>query len=147
MADTTNAQIGNTVDLHFWDTSVSPDAYTELGEIRSINGIGITRPRVNSSTLDSTSEEYIPGLPDGKEASIVFTTGAANTIIDRLRGWGSSSSNVDYKLIINAPATETLYFSLASVAWELGSITPGGLIEITATGQITGDISATDPHA
>lgn len=147
MANTTNAQIGITVDLAYWNTAVSPDAWADLGQIRSVSGIGITRPRVNTTTLDSTAEDYIPGLQDGKEFSIVFTTGATNTNIDRLLTWGASADNIDFKLTINAPATETLYFSGASIAWEIPTISPGALVEITATGQITGSISATPSHA
>jgi hypothetical protein len=147
MADSTNAQIGATVDLYYWDTSVSPDAYTALGQIRSISGIGVDKPEVDSTTLDSTAVERIGGLPDGKQASIVFTSGVSNGNLDKIRGWVAGTSEVDLKLVIGAPATETLYFSIIPLGYDLGTIQPNNLIEVTLTGRITGDIVATDPHA
>jgi len=147
MADVTNAQIGATVDLHYWNTAASPDAYAALGQIRSISGIGVDKPEVDSTTLDSTSMEYISGLANGKQASIVFTTGAANGNLDLIRGWVDGSDNIDYKIVLNAPATETLFFTLTPLGYDLGTIQPNNLIEVTLTGRITGDIVATDPHA
>lgn len=147
MADSTTAQIGATVDLAFWDTSQSPDAYTDLGQVRSIAGVGSTKPEVDSTTLDSTAVERISGLPDGDSVTIVFTTGATNTNLDRIRGWQSGSSEVDYKLTLGAPATEILYFSLIPLHFDLGTIQPSNLVEVTFQGRITGSISSTDPHA
>lgn len=146
MADSTTAQIGATVDLAYWNTALSPDAYSDLGQIRSINGVGVTKPEVDSTTLDSTAMEYIGGLENGDTCTIVFTTGAANTNIDRIRGWLTAAVEVDFRLTANSPATEVLYFSVTPLHFDLGNIQPNNLLELTFSGRITGGISATDPH-
>ena len=147
MADSTTAQIGATVDLAYWDTVVaSPPAWADLGQIRSIAGVGVTKPEVDSTTLDSTSVERISGLSDGDQVTIVFTTGATNTNIDRIKGWVDGTSEVDYKLTINSPATETLYFSIIPLHYDFGTIQPSNLVEISFQGRVTGGISATPSH-
>lgn len=146
MADSTTAQIGATVDLAFWDTSLSPDAWTDLGQIRSINGVGVTKSEVDSTTLDSTAVERIGGLPDGDQVTIVFTTGAANTHVDQIIAWVDGTSEVDYKITLGTPATEVLYWSLIPLHYDLGTIQPSNLVEISLQGRITGGISATPSH-
>lgn len=146
MAGTTNAQIGAGVTLSYWDTAVSPDAFTALGQIRSISGVGVGKPEVDSTTLESAAVERISGLPDGKQVSIVFTSGASNGNLDLIRGWVNGTTNIDLKLAIPAPATETLYFTLVPLDYDLGSIEPSGLIEMTLMGRITGTVSATSSH-
>lgn len=147
MADETNAQIGAGTTLSYWDTDVSPDAYTPLGPIRNIQGVGVDRPEVDSTTLDSTAVERIGGLPDGKEVTITFTTGSSNDILDDIRAFVDAAAALDLKLALAAPASETLYFSIIPLGYDLGTIAPNDLIEVTMRGRITGDISATDPHA
>ncbi len=146
MADSTTAQIGATVDLAFWDTAVSPDAWADLGQVRSINGVGVTKQEVDSTTLDSTAVERIGGLPDGDEVTITFTTGATNTHIDRTLGWANGTTSIDFKLTINAPATETLYFSVFPLHMGIPTIQPNDLLEIEFSGRITGGLSATPSH-
>lgn len=146
MADSTTAQIGATVDLDYWNTAVSPDAWASLGQIRSIAGVGSTKPEVDSTTLDSTAVERISGLPDGDSVTIVFTTGATNTNVDRIIGWQQGTAEIDFKLTLGSPATEVLYFSLIPLHFDFGTIQPSNLVEVTFTGRITGDISATPSH-
>lgn len=146
MADSTTAQIGATVDLAYWNTALSPDAWSDLGQIRSINGVGVTKPEIDSTTLDSTAVQYIGGLQDGDNCTVVFTTGAANTNIDRIKGWVDGTTGIDFRITINAPATETLYFSITPLHYDFGNIQPNNLLEMSFSGRISGGISATPSH-
>lgn len=143
MADRNNAQIGAGVQLLYWDEVTSPNVYSALGKVRSINGIGVSRPEVGSTTLESTAEERIAGLPDGKQVTIVLTTtGPAIELVELFR----DLDVVDLKLVIPAPATKTRYFSIVPLDDDLGTITANALQEITIQGRITGAIASTDPH-
>lgn len=144
MANSLTAQIGATVDLAYWDTAVSPDAWADLGQIRQINGFGATAQEVDSTTLDSTAVERIAGLDDGDAITITFTTGATNTNIDRVQTW--KGSTVDFKLTLGTPATEVLYFSVTGLHFGIPTITPNALLEVEFQGRITGSISATPSH-
>lgn len=146
MANYLTAQIGATVDLAYWNTAVSPDAWADLGQIRSIAGVGVTSQEVDSTTLDSTAVERIAGLDDGDSVTIVFTTGATNTNLDRVVGWKTTGTAIDFKLTLGSPATEVLYFSITPLHYDLGSMQPNNLIEITFSGRITGTVSATPSH-
>lgn len=147
MADSTNAQIGVTATLSYWNTAASPDAWAELGQIRQITGIGVTKAEVDSTTLDSDAVEYIGGLASGDQVSITLTSGSANGNLDLITGWVDGTTEIDFKIALAAPATETRYFSLTPLHYDFGTIAPSGLIEPVFSGRITGGISATPSHA
>ena len=48
--------------------------YTKVGEVKSINGIALTREALDATHLESPDDyrEYIPGLMDGDPVSITF---------------------------------------------------------------------------
>lgn len=139
MADSTLAQTGSAVTLHY--AVGSPIVWTNLGPIRSIAGIGQSRPEVDSTTLDSTAVERIGGLPDGKQVTVVFTTATSNH--DLIEGFVTAGTPIQLRVVFPTPVTETRYFYMVPLDYDRGSITPGGLMETTLMGRITGSISAT----
>lgn len=144
MADSNNAQIGSQVTFSFWDTSLSPDAWAALGKVRSINGMGVDLPEVDSTTLDSTAVERIAGLPDGKEMSIVLTLTA--TSLAAIEAICAARTPIDCRIVFPSPASLSRYFSLTPRGYDKGTITPSGLVEVTFNGRITAAISSTDSH-
>ena len=146
MANNTNSQIGSQTEIAFWKTLLSPPAYEVLGQVISIGGIGVMKPEVPSTTLESTGVERIGGLPDGKEVSIVVTTNATN--LPLFEGWVNGSEAIDLRVAIPEPTNQTRYFSILPLDYDMGTITPSGLMDITLKGRITGGApSPTDPHA
>lgn len=145
MADTTNAQIGSQVTFAIWDTVISsPPAWVDVGKVRSINGYGEDLPEVDSTTLDSTAVERIPGLPDGTEMTIVYTMTASTLAL--LEAVDAAKVNFDARMVFPAPASTTRYFGLTPRGFDMGSITPSGLIEITQKGRRTGAATTVNPH-
>lgn len=139
MANSNFAQTGTQVTLHY--AVGSPIVWTTLGKIRSIAGVGMGRPEVDSTTLDSTAVERIGGLPDGKTVTIVFTT--ATDSHDLIESLVTTGTAIQLRLVFPAPVTETRYFYITPLDYDRGSITPDGLMETTMMGRITGSISAT----
>src|SRR2546428_11961978 len=117
MADQTNAQIGSGVQLAHFDGA----AYTPLGNVRSINGIGVVRAEVDSTTLEDAAVKRIPGIRDGKQVTMMFTTGAANGTVDLVRGFVDSPTDIDFRLTLPAPAGEVLYFTLVPLDWQFNA--------------------------
>jgi hypothetical protein len=146
MADKTKAQIGSKTKASFWKPTASPPAYTDIGKVRRASGIGVELPEVESSTWDDEAEAFIPGLKRGKTVTIVMPDNAANRAIAET--YFQEGALLDMKIEWPAPMSLTRYFPLQCLGYELGEITPGGLLEITMTGRMTSSPpSATDPHA
>lgn len=139
MADATLAQTGSAVTAHY--AVGSPIVWTNLGPVRSINGIGASRSEVDSTTLDSLAVERIGGLPDGKQVTIVLTTATSN--FDLIEGWITAGTPVQFRFVFPTPLTETRYVYLVPLDYDRGTIVAGGLQETTFMGRITGSISTT----
>jgi hypothetical protein len=143
MADSTNAQIGSLVTLDYWAVVESPPAYSPLGKVRSIAGVGVNAPEVESTTLDSTGVDRIAGLEDGKQVTIVLTTTAASLAVAE----ANHKLPMDLRLLIPAPTSRTRYFTIILLDYDLGTITASGLMELTLQGRITGGRpTPQDPH-
>lgn len=139
MANNTNSQIGSQVALAYGN-GASPQVYTSLGPVRSIAGIGLTRPEVDSTTLDSTAVERIGGLQDGKQVTIVFT--AANANAQLIKGFVDAGTAIRLRVTFPSPLNESRYFNIIPLDYDHGTITASGLLELTLMGRITGAISA-----
>jgi hypothetical protein len=145
-ADSTEAQIGAGVAVAYWDVTQSPDAYTTIGNIRTVAGIGAMNPEVDSTTLDSPGVERIGGLSDGKEVTIVMVNNAANLLL--VEAWIAAKAVLDVRVTKPAPSSNVRYFSVLSLDYDEGTISPQGLLEINFKTRITGgNPSPTDPHA
>lgn len=144
MADSTNAQIGSQTKLYFWDTSLSPDAYGQLVNVRQFGEIGSDSPEVDSTDLDSTGVQRIPGLPDGKEISILSV--ANSTTLPKIESIFDAGLNIDIKAVFPAPMSTTRYFAFTPLGFAINTVTPSGLIEVTLRGRISGSITTVDPH-
>jgi len=52
------------------DTSVSPNAYSEIGQVMSISGPDGSASEIDVSNLASTAKEFVIGLPDNGSVSL-----------------------------------------------------------------------------
>lgn len=141
MADATEAQIGSQSTLAYWGGS--PVAWTNLGPIRSITGIGVTRTEKESTTLESTGIERIGGLPDGKQVTITFTT--ANGNHDVIEAFVNDGDPIDLRVVIPPPLDKTRYFTIQPLDYDEGDISPDDLLEMTLMGRITGGAPTATP--
>lgn len=140
MADATEAQIGQYVDLSY-GSAASPPVWTPLGAVRNISGVGLTLAEVDTTTLDSAAKERIFGMKDGNQITVVFTT--RSLIMDLVDAWIAARAAIAMRLRIPAPANEDRFFYFIPLSYDHGTIQAENLMEYTLTGRITGDISAT----
>jgi len=145
MADSTNSQIGSKGELNYWNALGSPDpGYEPMGFVRSIQGIGVTKPEVESTTLDDDAVRRIGGLKDGKEVTIVLTLNAET--LAKVEGFLDANEEIELQYRIAAPTSQDRYFAFFPLDYDHGTIAASTLMELTLKGRISGPISAIDPH-
>lgn len=146
MADSTNAQIGSKSTLAYWNTALSPDAWSLIPNITVMGAIGASKPEVIATDLDSDQVDRISGLRDGDE--FTFTCVDNVTTIAIIEGFFNASPpvNVDFRVTRPAPASRTRYFTVAPLGISEGETTPDGLQTLMFRGRITRNSSATPSH-
>jgi hypothetical protein len=84
---TTQAVIGYGAAYAIYDTSVSPDAYTTLGEVTNIDLGSDDVDQIDATHMSSPNRrrEYIPGLIDGGEMTVEmnFVPSSATDVLIR----------------------------------------------------------------
>lgn len=145
-ATSANAQHGSQVKLAFWDVALSPDAWADYGNVRSITGVGEDKTEIDSTDLNSFAMERIGGLADGKEVNILCVCNTVSLAQIEAQVNASPPSNFDLRLTFPAPLSVIRYFTLTPLGREIGTIQANSLIEVTYRGRISGAISSVASH-
>ena len=135
----TLAVLGSTTTLKIMDTTISPNAYALIAEVLRIGQIGAVAPEVDVTNLDSTSKEYIGGLPDGASVEFEMNWIKSNTKQIILQGavGNTHSFQVTWP---DSPATVAT-FSMVVLGFNMGETTPEAQLTANVSGRITGDIT------
>jgi len=56
--------VGKTITIDAGNTTATPSAWIKVGQLTDIKSTSDTSPDIEVTDLDSTTKEYIPGLPD-----------------------------------------------------------------------------------
>lgn len=146
MATSSTSQIGSLAQVHFWNTALSPDAWTKFGQLKSIGEIGSDRPEVPVTDLDSLAVERIGGIPDGLQCTLDLY--ANTTTLGQVETLYNANVNFDIKVVFPAPLSATRYFTLTPLGFRLGpTVEPDAPLMATLTGRISSAISSTPSHA
>lgn len=144
MADSTKAQIGSLTTIAYFKTTISPAAWALIGNIKSFGDLGVDKPEVDSTDLDSTAVERIGGLADGKEITINCIGNA--TTVPLIEGLFNANATIDFRITFPSPTTASRYFSVFPLGWTFNTIVPSGLIEVHLRGRISGPIVTSPTH-
>lgn len=141
----TNAVIGSKTTVSYYDLAVSPADYTKYAEVRSFGEVGLKRPEVDVTHLDSDAVERIGGLQDGESINIMMNMTSSNfgVVKDQVDAGTTLTLKVDFTA---TGFTETLYFDFVPLEYKVGKVDPKNELQLTLTGRITGDIVETDPN-
>jgi len=107
----TEAAIGYATIYEIFDTTVSPDAYTVLGEVTNIEPASdsIDQEDVTHMASPNRRREFIAGLIDGGEATVEFNfvPGSATDIL--LRAHMAAGTVANHRITFPAaPSTPTV---------------------------------------
>jgi len=131
----TNAILGAGTQLKL-GTDASPHVYTLIAEVLNMGAVGSTAPEVDVTNLDSTSKEYIGGLPDGESVEFELNWLASNVQHEDLRDTVGDTRG--FQLVYSDASTAT--FDMVVLGFSRSSTTPEEQLKASVTGRITGDI-------
>lgn len=109
----TNASLGIGTTYAVYDTSVSPEAYTDLGEVTNIDLGTDEIELIDVTHMDSpnNTREYIAGLKDGGEVTLTLNYDPSNATDVLLRDLQTAGTTVNHRVTFNdgSPATTLTY--------------------------------------
>lgn len=146
MADSSNAQIGSKATLAYWNTALSPDAWSLIPNITTMGAIGASKAEVDATDLDSNQVDRISGLQDGDEFTFTCVENVSTIAIIEGFFFASPPVNIDFRVQRPAPLSTSRYFTVAALGYGEGETTPSGLQTIMFRGRITRNASATPSH-
>lgn len=135
----TEAQIAYLTLLQLGDGS-SPEIFTTIAEVKSINGFGFSASEVNATHMESPNgyEEFVAGLKTGDTMTVRMNAIRANMISTKTVWDAGLRKNFQ----LNLPSTLPDYdFSAVPLSWHTGELTPSGLVEVEVTARLTGAIT------
>lgn len=122
-------------DSEFAIEGTPPGTYVKLALVAAITPPGMTRDAVENTHLESPDEwkQYIPGLKDGGEASITlnYVPSASDALFTAFNAGAG-------KYQITFPNGVRMRFDGFFTAYTPPELSPGGLMQMTATIKATG---------
>ena len=105
----------------------SPEVFTRICQVFSIDGIGETNALEESTTMCSAgSREYIGGLSDGAEFSIECNYEQDGTDLDQLRTDVRAKTAVNYQVVVEQLSPSELFaFAAIPLSWTLNPSVDG----------------------
>lgn len=144
-ATSANAQSGQGVELHYWDTAVSPAAYTKIGQVLTFGPLGKDRTEINSSDLDSVVEEFIGGRSSGRSITITAYLNTANIAL--FESLYDANALVELKATWPAPSAHVRYFGFTVLGLTLGGQVEGTAAQmVELSGRISSYFTTVNPN-
>ena len=123
----------------------SPETFTTVGEVTSIGPLAQRKDLVEATHMLSTAKEYVGGLTDGQEIQLVCNNIPSDTPQQNL--WtaaGTTSTAKNFKYVFPSTAaggSKTFSFAAVVLGSSIGATTPNGIVPITFSLKISGQIS------
>jgi len=121
----------------------SPEVFTAIGNITSINPPDSTMDTEDATTLDSPDgrEEIVPTILRNGEATLTFNFDPDDTDQTSFRDDMNARQIRNYRIVFPTEAEDYYEFAAYVIGFELGEITPDGLLSANITLRATGDPS------
>lgn len=118
----------------------SPQVFTSVAEVKSVNGFGFTADELEATHMESPNgyKEWIAGMKQGDTMTMRLNMTVENATY--MKAIWDAGLVRDFEL--NLPGTLPDYdFSLVPLGWHLVDLTPNSIVETEMTGRITGAIT------
>lgn len=138
---TTSAFIGSQSLLRI-GSGASPDVYTTIGEVVSFGELGQKNDLVEVTHLLSTAKEYIYGLPDGSELTVVcnYLPTNAQQVAALAAQAAKTTKNFNYVMPSGGGSLQFTFAALV-IGWGLPEVTPNTPVRLSLTLKISGAIT------
>ena len=137
----TSAVLGKLSTMQLGDGS-SPQVYTTIAEVLRVSDIGSTNPEINVTNLDSTAQEYIPGLADGATVEFEMNWVAGNAQQQALRTAVANGSTINVRMVWTQVSPNTIAkFDIAALDFMMGETSAEQQVTARFSGRITGSIT------
>jgi len=140
---TTNAMISNLL-VEVAAAVVSPQTYDTLEEVIDFPSMGETAPLEDVTHFQSTSREYIGGLPDGDEFTIqcnrVHTASSTQTKMETYKALTKLFRVTETDTAVSPITTKVHTFSAVVLGWSYGPAV-GSRATISYSCKITGGVT------
>ncbi len=139
---TTSAFLGSQTLLKLGD-GASPEVFTTIGEVVSIGPLAQKKDLVEVTHLLSTAKEFIGGLSDGQEISVVCNFLPTNTQqLALIAAAASVTAAKNFKYVLpSGGGALTSAFSAIVLSSSVGPTTPNTATQVTFGLKISGPIS------
>ncbi len=139
----TSAFLGSQTLLKLGD-GASPEVFTTIGEVVNISPIAQKKDLVEVTHLLSTAKEFIGGLSDGQEITVVCNLLPTNTQqVAMLTAAASITSAKNFKYVLpTGGGSLTSSFAALVLSSSVGPTTPNTATQVTFGLKITGAISS-----
>ena len=136
----TSAVLGKLSTLQL-GSGASPQVYTTIAEVLSVSEIGSTNPEINVTNLDSTAQEYIPGLADGTTVEFEMNWVAGNASQQALRTAVANGSTINLRMVWTQVSPNTIaQFDIAALNFSMGETSAEQQVTARFSGRISGSI-------
>ena len=127
--------------LSRFDTTVSPNAFTAIGQVVSIGGPSGTTGEIDVTSLSSTAKEFIPSLPDwgSVDCEIIFDQASAANKHQELWDDFSAQTSGSYKITLTDSPQTTFTFTAYPSQFAL-SIAVDDKVGASVSLRITGSV-------
>ena len=142
----TNAFLSReTIEINLNDKTVSPEVFVTLPEVLEISGFGESTPLVDVTHYGSTSREYIGGLADGDEFSIISnrvhsSPNYQETIMSDLKGLTRTMRITETDASVSPNTSTTYTFDVVILAYTINPPV-GDRVQLTFNFKITGGVT------
>ena len=128
--------------LSRFDTTVSPNAVTAIGQVVSIGGPSGTTGEIDVTSLSSTAKEFIPSLPDwgSVDCEIIFDQATTANLHQELWDDFSAQTSGTYKITLTDSPQTTFIFTAYPSQFALNIAVDdkvGASVSLRITGAVT----------
>jgi len=120
--------------------SASPEVFTTIAEINSIDGPGGTAAEIDVTDLSSTSKEFVLGLQDEGDISLGGNYIPANTQHALLRTLRASGASRNYRISFTDSPITTWTFAARVKGFSISNGVDG-VTALSVTLRVTGSIT------
>ncbi len=121
--------------------AASPEVFTALLEVKSINNFGFSLEQKEATHMESLSryKEFVAGMKEGQVLTVTCNVVTGNYTI--IKAWADAGLRSNWTLYIPTSTPITATFAATPDSFNLNTITPDNVMEITLGMKITGAIA------